>query len=143
MIRQKETAPSAHGNRQEQIEPIRIIPHPCVKRKQLKVPFDEAVRIGRSIAPSFDKYLLSKCLNPAKYGVVPVEGIASKILSESRRSDFRVLNNKYTVRCDDALKSRLQQAKKAYGANCTNQEFIMSAILHECERIEQKRGAYV
>ena len=115
------------------------ITQPCVKRKQLKVSYTEAVAIGRAIAPSFDKSLLSKCLNPGKYGVQPVDGIASKIFSESRRSDFRVLCNKYTVRCDDALKSRLQLAKRAYGENCTNQEFIMTAILHECERIEGKR----
>ena len=116
-----------------------IIPRPCVKRKKLKVSRDEAVRIGKSIAPSFDKYLLSKCLKPEKYGIQPVEGIASKIFSESRRNDFRVLNNKMTVRCDDALYTRLQQAKKTFGADCTTQEFVMTAIMHECERIERKR----
>ena len=120
-------------------EPISILPPPCVKRKRLKVSRDEAVTIGKSIAPSFDKYLLSKCLKPEKYGIQPVEGIASKIFSESRRNDFRVLNNKMTVRCDDALYTRLQQAKKTFGADCTTQEFIMTAILHECERIEFKR----
>lgn len=120
-------------------ELLSIVPQPCVKRKSLRVSRDEAVAIGKSIAPSFDKILLSKCLNPAKYGIVPVEGIASKIFSESRRSDFRVLNNKLTVRCDDTLYRRLQQAKKAFGADCTTQEFILTAILHECERIEGKR----
>lgn len=120
-------------------EPMRIIPQPCVKRKTLRVSRDEAVAIGKAVAPSFDKYLLSKCLNPSKYGIMPVEGIASKIFSESRRNDFRVLNNKLTVRCDDALYTRLQQAKKAFGADCTTQEFIMTAMLHECERIERKR----
>ena len=120
-------------------EPISILPQPCVKRKRLKVSRDEAVTIGKSIAPSFDKYLLSKCLKPEKYGIQPVEAIASKIFSESRINDFRVLNNKMTVRCDDALYTRLQQAKKTFGADCTTQEFIMTAILHECERIESKR----
>lgn len=110
-----------------------------VKHKQLKVTFGEAVMIGKRIAPGFDKFLLSKCLNPAKYGIKPVEGIASKIFSESRVSGFRSLPNQFTVRCDDALKSRLQQAKNAFGEDCTNQEFILTAILHECERIEGKR----
>ena len=82
---------------------------------------------------------LCKCLNPKKYGVQPVDAIASKIFSESRRSEFRVLNNKMTVRCDDTLYTRLQQAKKTFGADCTTQEFVMTAILHECERIECKR----
>ena len=116
-----------------------IIPQPCVKRKKLTVSRDEAVEIGKSIAPSFDKTLLCKCLNPKKYGVQPVDAIASKIFSESRRSEFRVLNNKMTVRCDDTLYTRLQQAKKTFGADCTTQEFVMTAILHECERIECKR----
>ena len=71
-----------------------IIPQPCVKRKKLTVSRDEAVEIGKSIAPSFDKTLLCKCLNPKKYGIQPVDAIASKIFSESRRSEFRVLNNK-------------------------------------------------
>lgn len=131
--------PAGTGDALRTHEPMRIIPQPCVKRKTLRVSRDEAVRIGKTVAPSFDKYLLSKCLNPSKYGIMPVEGIASKIFSESRRSDFRVLNNKLTVRCDDALYTRLQQAKKAFGADCTTQEFIMTAMLHECERIERKR----
>ena len=126
---------SEHMNTKESISRIRT----TVKHKQLKVTFGEAVMIGKRIAPGFDKYLLSKCLNPAKYGIKPVEGIASKIFSESRVSGFRSLPNQFTVRCDDALKSRLQQAKNAFGADCTNQEFILTAILHECERIEQKR----
>lgn len=130
--------PAGTDNSLRTHELLSIIPQPCVKRKSLRVSRDEAVAIGKSIAPSFDKILLSKCLNPAKYGIVPVEGIASKIFSESRRSDFRVLNNKLTVRCDDALYRRLQQAKKAFGADCTTQEFIMTAMLHECERIEGK-----
>ena len=116
-----------------------IIPQPCVKRKKLTVSRDEAVEIGKSIAPSFDKTLLCKCLNPKKYGIQPVDAIASKIFSESRRSEFRVLNNKMTVRCDDTLYTRLQQAKKTFGADCTTQEFVMTAIMHECERIERKR----
>lgn len=131
--------PAGTGDALRTHEPMRIIPQPCVKRKTLRVSRDEAVAIGKAVAPSFDKYLLSKCLNPSKYGIMPVEGIASKIFSESRRSDFRVLNNKLTVRCDDALYTRLQQAKKAFGADCTTQEFIMTAMLHECERIERKR----
>lgn len=131
--------PAGTDNSLRTHELLSIVPQPCVKRKSLRVSRDEAVAIGKAIAPSFDKILLSKCLNPAKYGIVPVEGIASKIFSESRRSDFRVLNNKLTVRCDDALYRRLQQAKKAFGEDCTNQEFILSAILHECERIEGKR----
>ena len=135
----KEPVPAATENTARTHEPISIIPRPCVKRKRLKVSRDEAVTIGKSIAPSFDKYLLSKCLKPEKYGIQPVEGIAVKIFSESRRNDFRVLNNKMTVRCDDALYTRLQQAKKTFGADCTTQEFIMTAILHECERIEFKR----
>lgn len=126
---------SEHMNTKESISRIRT----TVKHKQLKVTFGEAVMIGKRIAPGFDKYLLSKCLNPAKYGIKPVEGIASKIFSESRISGFRSLPNQFTVRCDDALKSRLQQAKNAFGADCTNQEFILTAILHECERIECKR----
>ncbi len=126
---------SEHMNTKESISRIRT----TVKHKQLKVTFGEAVMIGKRIAPGFDKYLLSKCLNPAKYGIKPVEGIASKIFSESRVSGFRSLPNQFTVRCDDALKSRLQQAKNAFGADCTNQEFILTAILHECERIEGKR----
>jgi len=126
---------SEHMNTKESISRIRT----TVKHKQLKVTFGEAVMIGKRIAPGFDKYLLSKCLNPAKYGIKPVEGIASKIFSESRVSGFRSLPNQFTVRCDDALKSRLQQAKNAFGADCTNQEFILTAILHECERIESKR----
>lgn len=137
--KENEPVATAITNAARTHEPISIIPRPCVKRKKLKVSRDEAVRIGKSIAPSFDKYLLSKCLKPEKYGIQPVEGIASKIFSESRRNDFRVLNNKMTVRCDDALYTRLQQAKKAFGADCTTQEFIMTAILHECERIEFKR----
>lgn len=120
-------------------EPMKSIARSTVTRKKLRVSRNEAVRIGKAVAPSFDKILLSKCLNPSKYGIVPVEGIASKIFSESRRSDFRVLNNKLTVRCDDALYTRLQQAKKAFGADCTTQEFVMTAMLHECERIEGKR----
>lgn len=131
--------PAGTGDALRTHEPMRIIPQPCVKRKTLRVSRDEAVAIGKAVAPSFDKYLLSKCLNPSKYGIMPVEGIASKIFSESRRNDFRVLNNKLTVRCDDALYTRLQQAKKAFGADCTTQEFIMTAMLHECERIERKR----
>jgi hypothetical protein len=131
--------PAGTDNSLRTHELLNIVPQPCVKRKSLRVSRDEAVAIGKAIAPSFDKILLSKCLNPAKYGIVPVEGIASKIFSESRRSDFRVLNNKLTVRCDDALYRRLQQAKKAFGADCTTQEFIMTAMLHECERIEGKR----
>ena len=126
---------SEHMNTKESISRIRT----TVKHKQLKVTFGEAVTIGKRIAPGFDKFLLSKCLNPAKYGIKPVEGIASKIFSESRVSGFRSLPNQFTVRCDDALKSRLQQAKNAFGADCTNQEFILTAILHECERIEGKR----
>lgn len=126
---------SEHMNTTSSISRIRT----TVKHKQLKVTFGEAVTIGKRIAPGFDKFLLSKCLNPAKYGIKPVEGIASKIFSESRVSGFRSLPNQFTVRCDDALKSRLQQAKNAFGANCTNQEFILTAILHECERIEGKK----
>jgi len=137
--KENEPVATAITNAARTHEPISILPQPCVKRKRLKVSRDEAVTIGKSIAPSFDKYLLSKCLKPEKYGIQPVEGIASKIFSESRRNDFRVLNNKMTVRCDDALYTRLQQAKKAFGADCTTQEFIMTAILHECERIEFKR----
>ena len=118
---------------------VTILPQNAVKCKRLRVSRSEAVAIGKRIAPSFDKYLLSKCLKPEKYGVIPVEAIASKIFSESRRNDFRVLNNHLTVRCDDKAYTRLQQAKKAFGEDCTNQEFILSAILHECERIEGKR----
>ena len=115
------------------------ISRPAVKRKQLCVSRAEALAIGQAIAPSFDFPLLSKCLKPHEYGIEPIEAIRSKIFSESRRNDFRVLNNKMTVRCDDALYTRLQMAKNAFGADCTNQEFILTAILHECERIEGKR----
>ena len=39
----------------------------------------------------------------------------------------------------EALKTRLQIVKTAYGQDCTFQEFITTAVLNECERIEQKR----
>ena len=120
-------------------EPISILPQPCVKRKRLKVSRAEAVRIGKAIAPSFDLPLLSKCLKPNKYGIEPIEPIRSQIFSESRRSDFRTLNHKLTIRCNDADYARLQMAKKAFGANCTDQEFGLTSLRNEFERIESKR----
>ena len=120
-------------------EPISILPQPCVKRNKLKVSRAEAVRIGKAIAPSFDLPLLSKCLKPNKYGIEPIEPIRSQIFSESRRSDFRTLNHKLTIRCNDADYARLQMAKKAFGADCTDQEFGLTSLRNEFERIESKR----
>lgn len=111
----------------------------AVKRRLLSVTRAEALEIGRRYAPKFDFPLLSKCLKPHEYGIEPIEPIRSKIFSESPVRDFRVLSNQFTVRTSDELKTRLQIAKRAYGEDCTNQEFILTAILHECERIEAKR----
>ena len=120
-------------------EPISILPQPCVKRKPLKVSRSEAVKIGKTFAPSFDLPLLSKCLKPHKYGIEPIEPIRSQIFSESRRSDFRKLNHKLTIRCNDVDYARLQMAKKAFGADCTVQEFGLTAFRNEFTRIESKR----
>ena len=110
-------------------------------RPRLNVIRTDAVRIGREIAPKFDFPLLSKCLKPDLYGVQPVEEIAARIFApESRRTENRALPYKHTWRCAEWLEDRLQIAKRAYGADCTIQEFITGCVLRECERIERKRG---
>ena len=107
---------------------------------KLKVTRSEAIVIGREIARAFDFPLLSKCLRPDLYGIKPTEKIASLIFaSESPRNENRRFPIRITWRCDNELKSRLQIAKTAYGADCSYQEFIYNSVLHECERIESKR----
>lgn len=109
-------------------------------RPKLSMTRSEAVSTGKEIAPRFDFPLLSKCLKPDVYGIKPTAEISALIFaSESRRIEKRRFPIRITWRCDETLKRRLQIAKKAYGADCSFQEFIYSAVLHECERIESKR----
>ena len=111
-------------------------------RPRLTMTRSEAVSTGKEIAPRFDFPLLSKCLKPDLYGIKPTAEISALIFaSESRRIENRRLPIRITFRCTEDLKTRLQIVKKAYGEDCTFQEFITTAILNECERIEQKRRA--
>jgi len=111
-----------------------------MQRPHLSMTRKEAVSVGQTVARRFDFPLLSKCLKPDVYGIQPVEEIASVIFaSESRRNENRALPIRITWRCTESLKSRLQIVKTAYGKDCTFQEFITTAVLNECERIEGKR----
>ena len=111
-----------------------------MQRPHLSMTRKQAVEAGQAVARRFDFPLLSKCLKPDVYGIQPVEEIASVIFaSESRRIENRALPVRITWRLTESLKTRLQIVKTAYGQDCTFQEFITTAVLNECERIEQKR----
>ena len=111
-----------------------------MQRPVLSMTRKEAVESGKAVARRFDFPLLSKCLKPDVYGIKPIAEIESIIFaSESRRIEKRSLPIRITWRCTETLKSRLQIVKKAYGESCSYQEFITTAVLNECERIERKR----
>ena len=111
-----------------------------MERPVLSMTRKEAVAEGKQIARRFDFPLLSNCLKPDVYGIKPIPEIESVIFaSESPRNENRRLPIRITWRCTEALKSRLQIVKKAYGESCTFQEFITTAVINECARIEAKR----
>ena len=111
-----------------------------MERPSLSMTRKEAVAEGKKIARRFDFPLLSKCLKPDVYGIKPIEEIETVIFaSESRRNENRRLPIRITWRCTEALKQRLQIVKTAYGDSCSFQEFITTAVLNECARIEAKR----
>ena len=111
-----------------------------MQRPVLSMTRKEAVESGKAVARRFDFPLLSKCLKPDVYGIKPIAEIESIIFaSESRRIERRSLPIRITWRCTEALKQRLQIVKNAYGESCSYQEFITTAVINECARIEAKR----
>lgn len=96
----------------------------------------EAVKAIRGKYPGFDHSLWSKAMRPDYYGVKLVAGAAALVTDTApRKADKRSKANKYTWRAGNALKSRLQTAKKAKGI-LTDQEAITIAVLEWVERSE-------
>ena len=121
-------------------EPITIIPHNPTNK--------QIVEIVREAFPDrfqgFGIPEASKGKHTEYTGLQYAEEIQTLISSRGlRRIDKRTLNNKLTVRCNDADYTRLQTAKKAYGPDCTTQEFILTALRNEFARIEGKRRGIV
>lgn len=96
----------------------------------------EAVKAIKDQYPGFDHSLWSKTLRPDHYGVQLVPGAAALVKAPvTHTRDKRSKANKYTWRAGNALKQRLQTAKKARGI-LTDQEAITIAVLEWIERSE-------
>lgn len=143
-VAKKEPTTSAHDGRQR--SGLTNEPKKSIARRTL--PNKELVERVRQAFP--DKYKgfgieeASKGKHTAYTGLEYCDDIKALTLpSDSHRIEFRSLPCKFTWRCTEALKVRLQIAKKAFGEDCTAQEFINTAVLNEIERIEKKRGGGV
>ncbi len=100
----------------------------------------EIVKAIKVEFPGFDHSLYSKVLRSDHYGVrlMPrAEAIRDELAAapQPRKQERRSKANKYTWRAGNALKTRLQTAKKAKGI-LTDQEAITIAVLEWIERCE-------
>lgn len=93
----------------------------------------EAVKKIRTVFHGFDFSLWSKVRKPRYYGVQLTPAAKALI---SPKKDNRAKANRYTWRCGNALRDRLQTTKKALGI-LTDQEAITVAVLEWVERQEQ------
>ena len=103
----------------------------------------EIVRAVRVEFPGFDHALYSKALRPERYGIRLIDraqaiadALNGQAVQKPRKRDRRSKANKYTWRAGNALKQRLQTAKKARGI-LTDQEAITLAVLAWVEGSER------